>query len=206
MDELISPAVVISTPGSSPRSSSGLEIFWPNYPPGVPNPELLHHLVDAFFMFHPHAKRVIHYPSFMAALVLSPSHPKFPSASVLHAICAVGSLYTSAVTSPPVPNFVSESPDEIFTQRQRLREGRPDSFAEQQAKYARDAADHEESIGERLFEMLQGEPALSRICTLLTGFESSHHLDMVLLVSFQVCPFVRMLYTLIYYFRWLEVR
>ncbi|KAJ7225424.1 hypothetical protein GGX14DRAFT_420423 [Mycena pura] len=193
VDELISPAVVISTPGSSPRSSSGLEIFWPNYPPGIPNPELLHHLVDAFFMFHPHAKRVIHYPSFMAALVLSPSHPKFPSASVLHAICAVGSLYTSAVTSPPVPNFVSESPDEIFTQRQRLREGRPDSFAEQQAKYARDAADHEESIGERLFEMLQARTILtwfywfhSRWLEVFT--HSSHCLRISVPLGLNVCP------------------
>ncbi|KAJ7070941.1 hypothetical protein C8F01DRAFT_1108418 [Mycena amicta] len=126
--------VLASSSDGSPKSGTGLEMIWPNYPPGIPSPDLLRHLVEVFFVFHPHAKRVIHYPSFMAALSLSPNHPKFPIAPILHAICALGALYTAAVTSPPLPNFSAESPDEIFSQRQRLREGRPDSFAEQQAK------------------------------------------------------------------------
>ncbi|KAJ7235915.1 hypothetical protein B0H12DRAFT_1238654 [Mycena haematopus] len=158
-DDFISAAAIASTSppssGSSPQSSSGLEMVWPNYPPGLPNPDLLRHLVEVFFVFHPHANRVLHYPSFMAGLMLSPSHPKFPATPTLHAICALGSLYTAAVTSPPHPDFSEVALDEIFSARHRLREGRADSFAEQQAKYARETADHLESIGDRLFELLQ---------------------------------------------------
>ncbi|KAJ7706078.1 hypothetical protein B0H17DRAFT_1035536 [Mycena rosella] len=157
LEAFISSAGVTSSPGSSPSSSSGLEMIWPNYPPGLPKPDLLRHLIEVFFVFHPHANRVLHYPSFMASLALSPGHPKFPATPVLHAICALGSLYTAAVSSPPLPNFAEVDPDEIFSERHRLREGRPDSFAEQQAKYARDTADRWESIGERLFEVLQGK-------------------------------------------------
>jgi len=56
--------------------------------------------IDVFFMFHPHANRLFHIPTFLHSLALSPTHPKFPALPVLHAICAIGSLYTAAVTSP----------------------------------------------------------------------------------------------------------
>ncbi|KAF7320452.1 Eukaryotic translation initiation factor 3 subunit H [Mycena kentingensis (nom. inval.)] len=158
------PSTTVSVASDSPKSaSSGLEIVFPGYAPGLPGPLLLQHLVEVFFVFHPHAKRVIHMPSFMAALATgNPMHPRYPSAPLLHAICALGALYTAAVTSPPLPSFLSdESPDEIFTQRQRLRERRPDSFAEQQAKLARDTADQMESVGDRLLEVLQARTILT---------------------------------------------
>lgn len=66
--------------------------------------------VEVFFVFHPHANRLFHGPSFMNSLALPPSHPKFPCTPVLHAICAIGSLYTAAVTSPPLPNFSEVAP------------------------------------------------------------------------------------------------
>lgn len=188
-DNFISPAVVTSTPGSSPRSSTGLEILWHNYPPGLPNPDLLRHLVEVFFVFHPHANRVLHYPSFMASLTLSPSHPKFPAIPILHAICAIGSLYTAAVTSPPLPNFSEVALDEIFHARHRIREGRPDSFAEQQAKYARDTADQCESVGDRLFEIIQGKLTVWAYVHSFNTVHSSYHSYVVLLVSFPVCLF-----------------
>ncbi|KAF8078522.1 hypothetical protein FPV67DRAFT_1557832 [Lyophyllum atratum] len=119
------------------------------------------HEVEVFFVFHPHAHRLFHGPSFMSTLSLPPSHPKFPSSPVLHAICAIGSLYTAAVTSPPLPDFQQSSPDEIFLQRQRIKEQRIDSFAEQQAKYARETADHLNSLGEDLFQVLQANIILS---------------------------------------------
>jgi len=113
---------------SPPR---GLDLIWPNWPMSLTGPELLRHLwvnaspciyvsltgeyrlyrsVDVFFVFHPHAHRLFHGPTFMHSLSLSPSHPKFPAEPVLHAICAVGSLYTAAVTSPPPPNFDEVAP------------------------------------------------------------------------------------------------
>ncbi|KAJ7487703.1 hypothetical protein B0H11DRAFT_2014525 [Mycena galericulata] len=193
LDDFISPAVIISTPGSSPRSANGLEVMWPNYPPGLPNADILRHLIEVFFVFHPHANRILHYPSFMASLSLAPSHPKFPATPILHAICALGSLYTAAVSSPPLPDYAEVDPDEIFSARVRATQKRQDSFAEQQAKYARDTADYYESMGNRLFETLQAR-------TILTWFywshskwlevfaSSSHCLRIAVPLGMNVCP------------------
>ena len=108
----------------------------------------------------------------MSCLSLPPSHPKFPSTPVLHAICAIGSLYTAAVTPPPLPDFTEYAPgtnhsphisdvipnhfpDEIF--RQRTKEQYMDSFAEQQARCARETADRQNSLDDNLFQVLQGD-------------------------------------------------
>ena len=66
--------------------------------------------VDVFFTFHPHANKLFHPPTFLHSLTLHPNHSKFPSLPVLHAISAIGSLYTAAVTSPPTPNWNEVSP------------------------------------------------------------------------------------------------
>jgi hypothetical protein len=46
--------------------------------------------------------------------------------------------------------------DEIFPQRYRAKEARPDSFAEQQARLASDKATAKENLGENLLYVLQG--------------------------------------------------
>lgn len=53
--------------------------------------------VEAFFAYHMHATRLFHAATFMASLDLLPTDSRFPHPSVLHAMCAVGSLYTAAV-------------------------------------------------------------------------------------------------------------
>ena len=117
--------------GENGINSFRSDVMWPNWPTSLPNPELMRHWyafffffgrpfvltltrVDVFFTFHPHAGRLFHTPSFMNSLSLPPTHPKFPSLPVLHAICAIGSLYTAAVTSPPLPNYDEVSPG-LFT-------------------------------------------------------------------------------------------
>jgi hypothetical protein len=129
--------------------------------------------VELFFAFHPHAKRIFHAPSFMVSLSLPPTHPKFPIPPVLHAICAASTLYTSVVSSPPLPNYSEVVPskltrytdpaplnrlckDEIFQQRHRVKERRPDSFAEEQARWARETLDKYLFSGENLVQVLQG--------------------------------------------------
>lgn len=156
-----------STPTSFPLPSANLDLVWPNWPQDLPPPDLLRHLVDVFFVFHPHANRLFHLPTFMHTLNLPPSHPKFPSTPVLHAICAIGSLYTAAVTSPPLPNFDKVPPDEIFLERLRSKEQRPDSFAEHQAKLARETGEKLNTLGEDLFQVLQAN-------IILTWFYWSH--------------------------------
>lgn len=49
-----------------------------------------------------HAGRLFHGPSFLASLDLGPADPRFPFSALLHAMCAVGSLYTADIPHPPV--------------------------------------------------------------------------------------------------------
>ncbi|KAF7339384.1 Eukaryotic translation initiation factor 3 subunit H [Mycena sanguinolenta] len=183
-DDFISATITSTTPGSSgssPRSSSGLEMVWPNYPPGLPNPDLLRHLVE----FHGKPHSVAESSEISVGASIPP----------LHAICALGSLYTAAppVTSPPHPDYSEVALDEIFSARHRLKEARPDSFAEQQAKYARETADHLESIGDRLFELLQARTILSWFywshCQWLEVYMScAHSLRIAVPLGLNVCP------------------
>lgn len=61
--------------------------------------------VEVFFSSVPHANRILYKDYFMSALSLPPSDPAFPQISVLHAVCAVSSLFTQAVITPPLPNL-----------------------------------------------------------------------------------------------------
>ncbi|KAG8962912.1 hypothetical protein FRC03_003641 [Tulasnella sp. 419] len=118
-----------SMPIPSPGTSTGmfsqivlepntlfLQLIDPSWPDNLPSPELLNHLIDTFFNCVPHATRVLHRPTFMSAMINHPSSPNFPHTAVLHAICAVASLYTPMITDQPeneriiaaaVPSFYS---------------------------------------------------------------------------------------------------
>ncbi|KIM77869.1 hypothetical protein PILCRDRAFT_611893 [Piloderma croceum F 1598] len=141
--------------------SPELEMIWSNWPPNLPPPDLLRHLVEVFFAFQHHARRLFHAPSFMASLSLPPSDPGFPIAPVLHAICSVSPMYTAVVSSPPLPNFARQAPDEIFQQRHRVNERRPESFAEEQARRARETIDVYVSRGEQPIQVMQANVILS---------------------------------------------
>ncbi|KAI9513029.1 hypothetical protein F5148DRAFT_462319 [Russula earlei] len=150
----------------------GYDVFWPGWPRDLPSPGLVRHLAEAFFAFHPHAGRLFHVSTFVGSLNLPPSHPKFPSPCVLHAICAVGSLYTMAILpTPPIDKFMaagmsggdnlnstfqnySASSDEIFNNRYR-RKDHIDSFAERQVKLAKQTAEEQLWAGRKLVEGVQ---------------------------------------------------
>ena len=68
------------------------------------------HRVEAFFTYHIHAGRLFHMPTFMASLELLPTDPRFPSTAVLHAMCAVGSLYSAAVPSSQTYQSTVDAP------------------------------------------------------------------------------------------------
>ncbi|KAG8905657.1 hypothetical protein FRB99_008498, partial [Tulasnella sp. 403] len=74
------------------------------WPINVPPPDLLYHLVDTFFACAPLAHWVLHRPTFMLHLLQGPSSPNFPHIALLHAICAMGSLYTPVIEDKP-PNL-----------------------------------------------------------------------------------------------------
>ncbi|KAI0337613.1 hypothetical protein BDW22DRAFT_1363872 [Trametopsis cervina] len=138
------------------------------WPQGLPSPEVTRHLVHAFFAFYMHAGRLFHGPTFLSSLSLPPTDSRFPFAGVLHAMCAVGSLYTADIPQPPVrergkhpgtgPSFVLE---ELFAGRWRQNEHRPDSFAEQQAKLARIAGEAAIDRGESLMQAMQTQIILT---------------------------------------------
>jgi hypothetical protein len=65
-------------------------------------------------------------------------------------------------------------------------EHRIDSFAEQQAKLARESAERSNSLGKDLFQVFQGIGLLNYFTWLAHCFCSQCHLDMVLLVARQV--------------------
>ena len=109
----------------------------------------------------------------MASIDLPPTHPNFPSPAIIHAICAVGSLYTVAVPPTPPPEksmgaSMSEdahlgggssdhSPlaEEIFGNWFK-RKDYIDSFAERHVKLAKQTAEEQLWAGKRLLEDVQG--------------------------------------------------
>ncbi|KAF8480648.1 fungal-specific transcription factor domain-containing protein [Gautieria morchelliformis] len=152
------PTAATNSPG---RDADLLrDLFWPSWPARLPTPELLQHLVGVFFSSLPHASRVLHRESFLASLSLLPTASGFPETSILHAICAVASLFTSAVVPPPTPSL-HEHQDEIFHEKLRRLESRDDSFGEMQAKYAKEAQEESTRVGEGLFTGLQSVVILS---------------------------------------------
>ncbi|KAF9452679.1 hypothetical protein P691DRAFT_179047 [Macrolepiota fuliginosa MF-IS2] len=185
---------VQSTENDVPTSLPfGLDVMWPNWPLNLPGPELLRHLVDVFFTFHPHANRLFHAASFMNSLSYGPNHPKFPCTAVLHAICAIGSLYTAAVTSPPLPDFDKIAPDEIFLERYRVKEQRTDSFAEQQARLARETGERLNALGEELFQVLQANIVLtwfywSHSRWVDVFLSSAHSIRLCVPLGLNMCP------------------
>ncbi|KZT21176.1 hypothetical protein NEOLEDRAFT_1121516 [Neolentinus lepideus HHB14362 ss-1] len=146
--------------GSPTSGNDSHGLVWSSWSPKLPKPDLVRHLVDAFFSFHPHASRLFHAPTFMTSLSLPPGHVKFPNVAILHSICALASLYTAAVTSPPRLN-PEEPPDELFRRRHKSKQGRTDTFADVQADLARDSCDEQWSMGENLLEVLQARVILT---------------------------------------------
>ncbi|PAV22369.1 hypothetical protein PNOK_0232600 [Pyrrhoderma noxium] len=155
----------VGEPSTEPNRAT--QVLWPNWPHNLPPVELLQHLVEVFFAFHPHAGKLFHPPTFLTKLSLPPGHIDFPHIGILHAICAVGSFYTAAVAPPPLPNFAETPADDLFQNAYKRRKALPDSFGEIHAKFAVTAIEESTSLGERLFECQQA-------LTVLTMFYHGH--------------------------------
>ncbi|KAI0691861.1 hypothetical protein BC835DRAFT_1359567 [Cytidiella melzeri] len=149
------------------KQSQLLLLGWPH---GLPDPEVTRHLVHAFFAFCTHAGRLFHGPTFLSSLDLPPTDTRFPFTGVLHAMCAVGSLYTADIPQPSVHDRMSFatrcngsffSVEELFSGKWRQYDQRPDSFAEQQAKLARLATELAIDRGEHLRECMQAQIILT---------------------------------------------
>jgi len=105
--------------------------------------------------------------------MLPPTDPGFPERSLLHAICAVASLFTNLVAPPPLPdlehrpagnhflfNAIAQiyyrfHTDEVFFDKYRQEEHREDSFGERQAAYAKEAQRDVARHGDGIFSGIQ---------------------------------------------------
>ncbi|KAI0721342.1 hypothetical protein C8T65DRAFT_631383 [Cerioporus squamosus] len=123
---------------------SGMDMVSPGWPRYLPNLPTLRHLVEAYFSFTPLAGRMFHAPTFLASLSLPPTHPKFPLPAVLHGMCAMGSMYTAAITHMP-----SDGSSVI--------DGLGNSFAEIQIRAAKNALAASLRATTNLFESLQAQ-------------------------------------------------
>ncbi|KAG8886977.1 hypothetical protein FRB98_000701 [Tulasnella sp. 332] len=94
------PLICFNDPQSSsaspmPETAALSTEIWPV---NIPPLELLHHLAETVFAAVPLANRILHRPTFMASLAYPPSSHEFPHVNLLHAICALASMYTPIVT------------------------------------------------------------------------------------------------------------
>lgn len=122
--------------------------------------------VEVFFMFHPHANRMFHQPTFMTYLTLSPNHPRFPIAGILHAICALACSYTASVPWAPLGGCktftenvfclsLTSSTDNGFSETDLL-ESRSETFAAEHAVLADQNAEVVFQRGQDFLSVLQG--------------------------------------------------
>ncbi|WVQ75275.1 hypothetical protein IAR50_004888 [Cryptococcus sp. DSM 104548] len=84
-----------------------LDMFWPGWPPTLPVPAVVEHLVETFFSSVPCIPFIFNRQDFLFRLSLPPIHPLFPQRSLLHAICAVASRYSLAVKTLPIEDYIN---------------------------------------------------------------------------------------------------
>lgn len=113
---------------------------------------------------------MFHAPTFLASLSLPPTHPKFPLAATLHAMCAMGSMYTAAITHMPSGTqrpLVCADPSHQSPDANAVIDGLGDTFAEIQIRAAKNALAASLRATSNIFESLQGKrsisPRLSRL-------------------------------------------
>lgn len=123
--------------GKKGESDPFMDLLFSGWNPDLPDPARLNQYIDVFFKNDPCGSRVLHKPSFLAAMKLSPKDPGFPHSSILHAICASASRWN--------PQDVITLPDST----------RRDQFAEFHASKTRQYIDKTMASGEDIFSVMQ---------------------------------------------------
>ncbi|KAL7416304.1 hypothetical protein BDY24DRAFT_379179, partial [Mrakia frigida] len=78
-----------------------LQLLWPGWPPHLPSPGKLEHIVQVFFNKVPFATELLNRPRFLSRLALPPVHKDFPHPALLHAICACTARYLPDIQLVP---------------------------------------------------------------------------------------------------------
>lgn len=119
------------------------ELVQSTYPATLPPQQVVEHLVDLYFSFVPYGNKILHRPSFLTMLRHSPGSKRYPSTTLLHAICATASYASSKIQLPPIPDFTVNQVYEIFVppdvldEEHSMASGKRVSFSLEQAVLAR---------------------------------------------------------------------
>ncbi|KAG9015676.1 hypothetical protein FRB90_004495, partial [Tulasnella sp. 427] len=152
------------------------ELTFDIWPLNIPPPATLFHLVEIFFSSVPMASRLIHKPTFMSNLRQVPTSPDFPHVAVLHAICAMASLYSPIITRPQgkvpdglrVPHLFGSAVVYWPTKTRRsswyyfprrmedVLDPVPEGFGATHARWAAESMKPSVRIGDRALQLLQG--------------------------------------------------
>ncbi|KAG2023389.1 nuclear protein [Coprinopsis cinerea AmutBmut pab1-1] len=132
-----SPDATAGKQASSGDTDPFMDLLFSGWNPDLPEPSVLDHYIDVFFKCDPCGSRVLHKPSFLAAMKLTPKDPDFPHSAILHAICASASRW--------YPQNVITLPDST----------RRDQFAEFHASKTRQYIDKTMASGEDIFSVMQ---------------------------------------------------
>ncbi|RXK41931.1 hypothetical protein M231_00652 [Tremella mesenterica] len=151
-----------------------LDILWPGWPPQLPTPTMVDHMVNTFFSVVPSTPRLLHRQRFQARLTLPPTHPDFPHPALLHAICAVAARYTAAVKVCSVAEMIERVNNEGMSALARgpsshetVQEiARDPCFGERHSKFAfaAMAKDAHKQSGRKVMEIVQAQTLLSLYC------------------------------------------
>ncbi|KAL5495283.1 hypothetical protein ACEPAI_746 [Sanghuangporus weigelae] len=138
-----------TSPSSLPRSQTSspdtngqgtesiLSLFAFGWNPDLPDPAEMRRLIEVFFLNDPCGSRILHMPTFLVSMALSPKDDRFPHSAILHAICASASRWTSTKAYM--------TPDGI----------RRDTFADYHAGKTRQYIDRTMASGAHIFDVLQ---------------------------------------------------
>lgn len=126
-----------------------LELFWPGWPPNLPEPSVVQHLIESFFEVVPNMPRLVNRGRFFARMQLPPTHSDFPHPSLLHAICALSASWGNnvEVDAPAVDG----------------RSGGKITMSQQQASYAKVAVQDGLNTGNRLMDVVRAMIILTRV-------------------------------------------
>lgn len=159
-----------STPGSSPINNHSYpinsspspprELLIAGWNPDLPPPTIVNHLIDVFFKCDPCGSRILHRPSFMAAMQLPAYHSKFPHVALLHAIVSdlVTILQTESLNNPQCASASRWTSNAATITQDGARR---DKFAEFHASKTRQYIDRTMASGKDIFQVMQACIVLS---------------------------------------------
>ncbi|KAG8963644.1 hypothetical protein FRC05_004578 [Tulasnella sp. 425] len=108
------PAFDSNSFGAEGVGSGTFDVFPAAWPPNLPSPTVLYHLVETFFTSVPLASRLVHKPTFMIALQQLPTSLDFPHVALIHAICGLASLYSPIIADPKLDRAKANAAGGLF--------------------------------------------------------------------------------------------